>query len=331
MTVYLMGSEYGRLFNIMLLLLVGMPIFMTYSYLSLYFVIPAGFSSGKFIWLMFYFIFASVLFSILYRIASNFIYYRFFDPANYSESEYLQFQLLTSDMIWTNVPFLMFASAKLIRDYLLEMNKKNDIENKNMEAELSLLATQLHPHFLFNTLNNLYSLSLAGSPKTAVILQKINGLMKYMLYECGQPEISIKKEINLIDNYLELEKLRYDKRLKVNFINNAENDELLIAPMILFTFVENCFKHGSSKATGNSYINILLSTQDNNLLFESENSIPDLMVEQNNAHTGLGLENVKKRLLFLYPDRFNLNILSEEKRFRVELIIRNLKTLKTKS
>jgi sensor histidine kinase YesM len=327
MTVYFVGPEYGKLFKILLLLLTGMPVFMTYSYLSLYVMIPAGFKSGMLLFLPLYFIFASIVFSIAHRLAINFIYYRFFDPADFMESGYLTYQIVASNMLWINVPFMMFGSAKLIRDYLMEMRKKKEIENKNMEAELCMLATQLHPHFLFNTLNNLYSLSLSGSPKTSVSLQKINGLMKYILYECGQPEINIKKEINLIDNYLELEKLRYDKRLKVSFVNNVQNNDLLIAPMILFTFVENCFKHGSSKATGSSYINIMVSTTESNLIFHAENSIPDFIDNKKNGHAGLGLENVKKRLAFLYPDRHSLEISHEVNRFRVELTIKNLNVI----
>jgi sensor histidine kinase YesM len=328
MTVYLMGPEYGKLFKVLLYCITGMPVFIAYSYLSLYVIIPAGFNSGKFLWVVLYFIFGSFLFAILYLILTNFTYYRFFDFAHFRESGFLQVPYIAYNMIWINVPFLMFASAKLIRDYLMEMNMKNAMENKNMEAELSLLATQLHPHFLFNTLNNLYSLSLAGSPKTAISLQKINGLMKYILFECGQPEISIKKEINLIDNYLELEKLRYDKRLKVSFINKVEDFDLLIAPMILFTFVENCFKHGSSKATGSSFINIVLSTKENNLVFEAENSIPDCRNNNINGHEGLGLENAKKRLSFFYPGRYKLEIFKDKNLFRVKLLIERLNIVK---
>jgi sensor histidine kinase YesM len=325
MTVYFVGSEYGKLLKMLTFLIIAMPVFITYSYLSLYVVIPRGFKSGKFFYVVAYFVFGSILFSILYILNANFIYYRFFSPSYYLTSGILDYKIVAYNIIWINIPFLMFGSAKVLRDYLVEVKKKNEMESKNIEAELSLLATQLHPHFLFNTLNNLYSLSLSGSPKTAISLQKIKGLMVYMLYECGQPEISIKKEINLIDDYLELEKLRYDKRLKLTFINDVKNNELLIAPMILFTFVENCFKHGSSKATGSSSITINLSTtEDNDIIFVAENSIPDVQNLNKTEHEGLGLENVKKRLSFLYPERHTLEITKENKLFKVNLLIKNL-------
>lgn len=324
LTVYIMGPQYGRLFNVLLYLLTGMPLVMAYSYISMYYAIPKAFESGRFFWLIIYFVSATFVFAVLYKLSINHIYYRFVEPENFRETGLIRFSSIASTIIWVNVPFLMFASAKLIRDYLFETKNKNELENKNTEAEISLLATQLHPHFLFNTLNNLYSLSLSGSPKTAISLQKINGLMKYILFECGQAEISIKKEINLIDNYLELEKLRYDKRLRLTFVNEVRNDALLIAPMILFTFVENCFKHGSSKATGSSYIDIRLSTEGRSLIFEAENSIPFSDDNAKTAHSGLGLENVKKRLAFLYPDKHELFIYKENGVFRVELRIDNL-------
>ena len=324
LTVYFMGPSYEHLYRILLYLATGIPVFIAYSYLSMYIIIPFGLRPGKLKFLIVYFIFASVIFSMLFQISTHFLFYRYFNPSFFADSRILNYAEIAGNMIWIIISFLMFASAKLIRDYLLEMKRKNEIEKINIETELSLLTAQLHPHFLFNTLNNLYSLALSGSPKTVVGLQKISGLMKYILYECGQTEISIKKEVNLIDNYLELEKLRYDKRLTVTFNSKLENESLLIAPMILFTFVENCFKHGSRKASGNSFINIALSTSGQKLVFHAENSVAELPPIGKNEHNGLGLENVKKRLEFLYPSNHSLRFEVEAKRFRIDLVIENL-------
>ena len=326
LTVYFMGSEYAKLFKTISFLLSTAPAFIAYSYMSLYVIIPAGIRSGKFLLYGSIFVIASIFFAILYSLSVNYIYFQFVSTSYFIPNSLPEFNEVARDMVWLNIPFLMFSSAKVLRNYLMEVKKKNELESKNIEAELSLLSTQLHPHFLFNTLNNLYSLSLSGSPKTAISLQKIKRLMKYKLYECGQSEISLKKELSLIEDYLELEKLRYDKRLKVNFENLVENTELMVAPMILFTFVENCFKHGSSKAAGNSYINISISTQGNQLLFKTENSTPDIIIIPKSTHEGLGLENVKKRLAFLYADRHTLAIIKEDGRFKVELSIDDLKT-----
>lgn len=326
LTVYFMGSEYAKLFKTIGFLLSTAPSFITYSYLSLYVIVPSGIRSGKFLLFGIIFVCTSILFAFLYSLSVNYIYFQLISTSYFVPNKIPEFSEVAVDMVWLNIPFLMFSSAKVLRNYLIEVKKKNELESKNIEAELSLLSTQLHPHFLFNTLNNLYSLSLSGSPKTAISLQKIKRLMKYMLYECGQAEISLKKELSLIEDYLELEKLRYDKRLKVNFENQVENSDLMIAPMILFTFVENCFKHGSSKAAGSSYINISISTHGNQLLFKTENSIPDTIINPKSSHEGLGLENVKKRLAFLYTDRHSLAIIREGNRFSVELSIDDLKT-----
>lgn len=322
LTVYFMGSEYGRLFNILLYVLNAMPVFILYTYISFYIILPYTFRSGKFYTLILYFPIAIILFSFLLFFFTRLVYFRYVEPENLSETETLKVGVLAVNALLLNFPLFMFGSAKLLRNYFLEMKKKNEIESKNMEAELCLLSTQLHPHFLFNTLNNLYSLALSGSGKTAVSLRKINGLMKYILFECGQTEISIQKEINLIDNYLELEKLRYDKRLKVSFETGQISENIMIAPMILFTFVENCFKHGSSKATGNSYIRISLNMEGENLIFRAENSKPPGRLPLNNDHKGLGLENVKKRLLYLYPEKHWLTLSDSEKEFKVELVIK---------
>jgi two-component system, LytTR family, sensor kinase len=322
LTVYLTGSSYGRLFNTLLLLISGMPVVILYSYLSLYYVIPGTLKSGNYLLLTIYFILGGFAFAVLYRIDLSLIYYRYVEPAEFDTSGYLKFPGIANSIIWINVPFLMFASAKILRDYLLELTRKNEMETGNSEAELSLLAAQLHPHFLFNTLNNLYSLSVTGSPKTAIGLQKISGLMKYILYECSKPEICLSVEISLIDNYIELEKLRYDKRLKVNFMHASANPEFRIAPMILFTFVENCFKHGSSKASGSSFINIIITADEEKLLFTAENSVPEGLPPSPESNKGIGLDNVNKRLDFLYPGRHELEITRKPDRFTVKLEIK---------
>jgi len=324
LTLFDVGPEYSKTFNTFLFLLISLPVYLAYTYLSLYLVMPGCLKSGRFIFLAVYFVVASIFFSSLSQFFSNFVYYQFFNPDYFQSSGFITSSIIANNVIWVNVPFLVFGSAKSIRDYLFELKKKNEIENRNMEAELTLLAAQLHPHFLFNTLNNLYSLSLSGSPQTSVGLQKVIGLMKYILFECGLPDIPVRKEINLIDNYLELEKLRYDKRLKVDFKASIQETDLLIAPMILFTFVENCFKHGSSKATGSSFINILVSSGANNLSFIAENSVSENQTIKKNESRGMGLENVKKRLELLYPGRHILKITSEKTIFKVELTIKDL-------
>jgi sensor histidine kinase YesM len=322
-----MGPHYAELFRTFLLFLTGMPVFLAYSYLNLYFIIPKLLGRKKYGLLFLCFLITGFIFSILLILITNNIFARFFQPEDFILSNVINYKSISYNYVLINLPFLMFGSAKMLNDFFSELQLKNEIELKNTQAELSLLSTQLHPHFLFNTLNNLYSLSVTGSPKTAASIQKVNGLMRYILFECGKAEVCIRNEINLIENYIELEKLRYDKRLKINITDKIQNLELLIAPLILFTFVENCFKHGSSKTPGKSFIRISIATRGRDLFFESENSIHIQKASTIPDHAGLGLENVRKRLQFLYSGRHELIISQDEKKFKVDLRIYNMNLL----
>ncbi|MBE0655925.1 MAG: histidine kinase [Bacteroidales bacterium] len=211
----------------------------------------------------------------------------------------------------------MFASVKYISDYSSELARKNELEKQNLIAELSLLMIQLRPHFLFNTLNNLYSMAIVGDKTTAAGISKIINLLKYILIEYDQEKVELNKEINLIEDYVELEKIRYDERLEFKFEKEIDDSSLLIAPMILFTFVENCFKHGSGPAHGKSFIHITLKCNNGLLEFRSRNSVPTGNFR--NSGKGLGLENVRKRLELLYPLRYKLNIIHKDQVFDVQL------------
>lgn len=211
---------------------------------------------------------------------------------------------------------------KFMRDWvrLQELTLRiNEMEKQNLSAELKSLKEQINPHFLFNTLNNLYSLSLDQSSKTPEMILKLSDLMRYILYDCSDSYVPFEKEVDFVKNYLELEKLRLneDTKVELNIIGSLDNKT--VAPLLLIPFIENAFKHGHNHQNKNSFVEILIDlSQDGNLLFTVSNSKTPIQAPLSN-HKGIGIENAKKRLELLYPKKHKLNISNKENQFDVSL------------
>jgi len=226
-------------------------------------------------------------------------------------------------LLETNFMVGIAFAIKVVKKWFEQQQEKHEIEKRNLETELNLLKAQLHPHFLFNTMNNLYALSIEESAKTSEGIAKISELLRSVLYDCNEVEISLEKEIKLIGNYIDLEKMRYGNRLHVQFDVSGQVDKMKIAPMLLFSFVENCFKHGSRNDPENPYIRINLAVSEKRMVFEAENSKPDNVKESNTnvVSGGIGLPNVKKRLEIIYGENYNLEFKNEKRMFKVRLVI----------
>ena len=223
-----------------------------------------------------------------------------------------------------------FALAiKLTKRWWLKQRETEQLAKEKATAELELLKSRVHPHFLFNSLNNIYSFTLEASPKAPEMIQKLSGLLHYMLYDCKQSLVPLDKELKMISDYISLEKIRYGDRLKMNVnINNDHHssnrsgaDELqsygggantngdLIAPLLLIPFVENCFKHGTSKMLANPFVILDVKMHDGILFFDLKNSRPEYNDGvQLNGNRGIGLKNVKKRLELLYPRSHEMQV-----------------------
>nr|WP_319400236.1 sensor histidine kinase [uncultured Carboxylicivirga sp.] len=206
-------------------------------------------------------------------------------------------------------------------EYLAKVKQHEQVLiNDKLEAELTFLKNQVHPHFLFNTLNSLYSLILKKSDQSLEVVLKLSGLLRYMLYETNAPEVSLKKELESIRNYLELEQIRYGKRVELSFNAWGDFGSHRIAPMLLLPFIENSFKHSTKGFTGIAMIAIEIGAKEDNLILKVENSIP-LGNEESPLASGIGLQNVKRRLDILYPNRHQLKIEEEKESFLVILKI----------
>jgi len=212
-----------------------------------------------------------------------------------------------------------FALAiKLMKDWYLKQKEAADVAREKINAELQLLKAQVHPHFLFNTLNNIYSFIINDSPAAPGALKKLSTLLRYIIYECNQPLVKLEKELKMVRDYIDLEKIRYGETLNMNLQVQGNADDKVICPLLLIPFLENSFKHGASEMLTHPWINLNIDIEDQALHFILSNSKPTVMAE-NTLTKGLGLSNVKKRLAILYPGTHSLNVNEDVMSFSVSL------------
>ncbi|MCT4697804.1 sensor histidine kinase [Tenacibaculum haliotis] len=216
---------------------------------------------------------------------------------------------------------VLFTSFKILKHNYKSNEEKKNIENKFLatqlqlkEQEVKFLKMQIHPHFLFNTLNTLYGFALKKADDAPEMILKLSNLLDYILYQVDKPFVFLEDEISHIENYISLEKMRFQDSLHVNFNKEIHQDNILIAPMLLLPFVENSFKHGT-QINGILRVDINLKTTDNSLFFDIKNSTKDSL----DSKKGIGLENIKKRLEMLYGKSCQLNISQTKNSYKVEL------------
>lgn len=208
------------------------------------------------------------------------------------------------------------VAIKLFKEWFRQREQTLQAENEKVKMELESLRSQIHPHFLFNTLNNLYSLTLTNSASASLVVEHLSDLLRYMLYECREQYVSVNKELNMLKKYIELEKLRYGNRLDVAFNITGDTSGLVVSPLLFLPFVENSFKHGVSQQLDQCWINIHIYIEDNTMTFQVSNSRTE---RHEHAYGGLGMQNVQKRLQLLYPDTHKLKITEEDEVYVVRL------------
>jgi two-component system, LytTR family, sensor kinase len=210
----------------------------------------------------------------------------------------------------------------IIGDYRRSQQRNEQLYRAKAEAEIKLLKGQLHPHFLFNSLNNIYSLALSRSDRTADSILKLTGLLEYLLYRASQDKVLLSKEVELLHHYIDLERLRYGDKLKIETDIALHQESLYVAPLILLPFAENCFKHGGAGADGIFRIVMQLRTDEKTLIFRITNSKrKNNKTRSETANGGIGLNNILQRLELLYPNRYRLEIKEEAETYSVHLII----------
>lgn len=212
-----------------------------------------------------------------------------------------------------------FSSLSLGKQWLLKQTELLRAQQEKMTAELQLLKAQIHPHFLFNTLNNIYSFSLDYSPKTPELILKLSSLLSYMLYDCKAEQVRLEKEVAIMKDYIDLEKERYGDSLEVSWAVEGNISDHFISPLLMLPFLENSFKHGASEQIEKPWMAVEIAVAKDILKFKITNSKSEYI-----AHTvhGIGISNVKKRLELLHPGKYELKINDEGDFFAVSLMMK---------
>ncbi len=224
--------------------------------------------------------------------------------------------------IGTAIGYLIVTSGfKYYRLGVKQQYRLQEAEFKQMQTELALLKSQINPHFFFNTLNNLYSLSLDKSERVPEVILKISDLMRYVLDNSKEKTVPLSDEVQFLKSYVALKKLRLSDNADVRMNVDGNFNGRQIAPMLLVPFIENSFKHGLNASAEAGYISIDITSEDNNLKFIIENSRMLSASPVENGQTKMGLDNVKRRLKLLYPDKHRLSIFEDESSYKVELEI----------
>jgi sensor histidine kinase YesM len=217
--------------------------------------------------------------------------------------------------------FIVFAistSVKVTQQLFQNEEKRKEIEQERTKSELAYLKSQINPHFLFNTLNSIYSIANKESKRTAKAIVKLSGLMRYVLYESDNELVPLSNEISYIQDYIELQKLRIFNNVKVSFELEGDFENCFIEPLLLIPIVENAFKHGVDSTT-NSHINIVMKAEGREFSLHVDNTIIEGGTTEK---TGIGLNNLKKRLEMLYANDHILLIDNNNKTFNVKLMLK---------
>jgi len=307
-----------------------LPVTMITSYFVVYYLIPKFLLTKKYIFFALYSAYTLVFstYLIIVAILGSFIFLSDMEVKNMPPmSRNYVFILI---LVYLVVFIVSFIS--LLNHNFKTQTENKELQNKILETqlqiksqELNYLKKQIHPHFLFNTLNTIYGFALKQSKDTPDIILKLSNLLDYILYQVNKPQVSLKEEILHIKEYIDLEKIRFQDTLVVSFKSEDIPDYVQIAPMLLMPFVENAFKHGSL-IDGYLKVNIKVHLVEDQLQFEINNTYLNDDIKSNKE--GIGLENIKKRLNLLYKNNHELQINNSDNMYIVNLNISNLNNQK---
>ncbi len=222
-------------------------------------------------------------------------------------------------MGYSMASIFFFGIIRHVYNYITLKNAAKQLRIEKQEAELNYLKSQTNPHFLFNTLNNIYSLARDKSDLAPESILRLSKILRFMLYETGGAYIAIEQELKIIDDYIALETLRYDDSLRINFTHDIENMKQALPPLLLIPLVENAFKHGVSETRDHPFVDIHLSVNNRQLVFVIKNS-SERNSEKAGVKENIGLSNLRRQLELLYKD-FNLSVQQGESVFITTLMI----------
>lgn len=278
-----------------------------------------------------WFLFALPLYLLVYEVNARLAYTIEINlpiiPAQYQKNllsvhPYQWTGRLIQNLDYTLLLLLSSIGVVFIREMFKRQHIVDQLRIDKFQLELEQLKSQVQPHFFFNTLNNLYSLSLQGSPKTSVTIANLSGIMRYVLYEARAEKVLLAKEIAFIHSYLDLERIRHTDEGVIQFGVQGNPNGLLIEPLLFLPLIENCFKHSLAHKILNNQVQILMTIDEEEITFQTTNLVCKKPADQL-KDGGIGLLNVRKRLDLLYSGRHQLEVIEEESRFLVTLSIQH--------
>ncbi|QGY45727.1 sensor histidine kinase [Maribellus comscasis] len=310
----------GEYYQEFIINVIQLPAKMIGTYTFIYLILPLATEKRKFVTFGVFVVIHFFLYGIILR-ASYYFTNPFPGDIDFERIPFFDLtRILTKAASDYVLPGIASAIYFFKRWYIEEQKNKKMAEEK-LAAELNFLKAQIHPHFLFNTLNNLYTLTLLKSEEAPDIVLKLSELLDYMIYKSNIRFVPLANELEIVEGYIDLEKMRYSERLELSYSVNGEADKHQIAPLILLPFIENCFKHGASKDRIKPVVDIEINIMSEFLTLKAINSVPEKKGKEEPENEGIGLSNVKRRLELIYPDKYELEINSNNRLFGVELKI----------
>lgn len=315
---YSRSGEPNTFWQGFLMVFINAIFFFGYAYISVYLLIPRLLLKRRILVFLIGFVLTGLALSWLKFFFSDYIFYQAIAP----EST-LSFNLISLKALLVNTKDMtfivaVFALAKFARDYYtLELNNR-ELQRKELEAELKLIEHQMDPHVIFNNFNNLYSISIYRPEHLKSTVKKLKSVLHYLFQESRSEKVLLEKEVEMIENYIGLERLRYGDRLKVHFKPEGNLIGLRIAPLILYSFVESCFVFGAGENLMESWIKIELKAQGSRLLFVAVHSVPDSYNFKDEKAIERNQDSIR-RLELAYPNSHRLAIRESKNEYEVEL------------
>lgn len=300
-----------------------MHIFLTYA--LIYFVIPRFLLKQKYALTIIFVVLSFAVTASLSVLISGIIIgpIRSFYQYHYAYSNYVSVSFAMAFMAGLRGGITvggLAAAIKLMKHWYVEGQRNLQLQKENTEAQLQILKAQVHPHFLFNTLNNIYSKTQNTSAAASEMIFGLSDILRYMLYECDKPLVPLSQELKMTQEYIDLERVRYGNKLELHAGLPKATEGYFIAPLMILPFIENCFKHGASTILDRPWINLTITIDGNEMAMKLLNGKSQENV-QVNGH-GIGIENAKKRLALLYPGKHQLTIQEDREVFIVILKLR---------
>jgi len=319
---FIYGIRRGNYSEIFRIMLGTLPIDILYTYFLLYILIPYLLLARRYFWFFLTFLTSFTLIVILEWTINYFILYPSIYADYYKWKDSITYFSGSGLMIYVSLGFvILLASAiKLSRYWLQSQQDKANLEIQNRKSELALLRSQVNPHFLFNTLNNIDTLIRKDPDKASDTVVRLSEIMRYFIYETNPEKVPLEKEIDYLNSFIELQRIRHKDPGFIRFQVSGSAGTLMIAPMLFIPFVENAFKHG---ARGKHYPAIIVDLwiMESEIRFEVTNFLDQHIEQVKDAGKGIGLANVKRRLDLIYPEKFSLEINKKEDQYKVVLEI----------